>query len=470
MILTRCPTCATTFRVRPEQLRVRQGRVRCGTCSRPFNALESLIEDDFDSRDAVQVPAAAPEAPEIAAPPPLAPDFILDIESQSGTLEANLAASANAVEEAPAIDQDAGPGRVESEKSAGGSLFVLEDSQDERQVQLDIPELDEGVPELYVEGLSRDPASSRAPDWSMPEWEEQTTPVATRADLGETQVAPDGALDADAATDFSFAPDFDIPGDDAEPALPKPYDSLPRSGPTVESGSSITGDEVPPEPQGGASDDWGDRVDPASAGTAETRPVAGFDLGPAPRPVARAATTAPEGPDEEQHEIYPFRIAEPKPPNNALWGLGIGTLLMLLAAQSALLFRSSIVQIIPESQPAYIALCAKLGCAMDLPREAGFIAIEATALHPERNRPDTFVLRTTIQNRAAFRQEYPHLELTLTDARDTVLARRVIAPEQWRPSQASAEGFAPGSVLDISLPFEAPGLKAVGYRVYAFYP
>ena len=28
MILARCPACATTFRVRPEQLRARQGRVR----------------------------------------------------------------------------------------------------------------------------------------------------------------------------------------------------------------------------------------------------------------------------------------------------------------------------------------------------------------------------------------------------------------------------------------------------------
>ena len=45
MILARCPACATTFRVRPEQLRARQGRVRCGHCQHAFNALETLVDE-----------------------------------------------------------------------------------------------------------------------------------------------------------------------------------------------------------------------------------------------------------------------------------------------------------------------------------------------------------------------------------------------------------------------------------------
>ena len=153
-----------------------------------------------------------------------------------------------------------------------------------------------------------------------------------------------------------------------------------------------------------------------------------------------------------------------------MWGLGIGTLAMLLAAQSALLFRNAIVQIFPESQPLYTELCERLGCELPLPREAGYIAIEASDLHPEKGAPNTFVLSTTIQNRAAFRQAYPHLELTLTDVRDGDIARRVIGPDEWRPANASADGFEPGRTLEASVPFQAGGLNAVGYRVYAFYP
>ena len=42
MMLTRCPTCGTAFRVTPEQLKARAGKVRCGHCNGVFNALETL--------------------------------------------------------------------------------------------------------------------------------------------------------------------------------------------------------------------------------------------------------------------------------------------------------------------------------------------------------------------------------------------------------------------------------------------
>lgn len=58
-MLTRCPSCTTTFKVTPEQLKARAGKVRCGKCQSVFNALDSLVE----------VPAAAPAAP----PPPAEP-------------------------------------------------------------------------------------------------------------------------------------------------------------------------------------------------------------------------------------------------------------------------------------------------------------------------------------------------------------------------------------------------------------
>ena len=42
---TRCPDCQTTFRVTPEQLKARAGKVRCGQCQTVFNALDSLLEE-----------------------------------------------------------------------------------------------------------------------------------------------------------------------------------------------------------------------------------------------------------------------------------------------------------------------------------------------------------------------------------------------------------------------------------------
>ena len=59
---TRCPGCQTTFRVTPEQLKARAGRVRCGECQTVFNALDNLLEES--------VPSAPPATP-AAEPPPV---------------------------------------------------------------------------------------------------------------------------------------------------------------------------------------------------------------------------------------------------------------------------------------------------------------------------------------------------------------------------------------------------------------
>lgn len=56
---TRCPHCATTFRVVADQLRIGQGWVRCGQCKQVFDATE-------------QLQALAPEPPLSASPPPAA--------------------------------------------------------------------------------------------------------------------------------------------------------------------------------------------------------------------------------------------------------------------------------------------------------------------------------------------------------------------------------------------------------------
>ena len=42
-LVTRCPECATAFRVAPAQLSARGGRVRCGSCANVFNGVAHLL-------------------------------------------------------------------------------------------------------------------------------------------------------------------------------------------------------------------------------------------------------------------------------------------------------------------------------------------------------------------------------------------------------------------------------------------
>ena len=67
MLLTTCPNCSAQFKVQPEQLNVRQGRVMCGRCRNVFNAFQSLtrvVESEVAAHDPVF--AAAPMSDEVA--------------------------------------------------------------------------------------------------------------------------------------------------------------------------------------------------------------------------------------------------------------------------------------------------------------------------------------------------------------------------------------------------------------------
>jgi predicted Zn finger-like uncharacterized protein len=44
-LITRCPSCATAFRVVPGQLAARAGRVRCGKCGAVFDGIQALVEE-----------------------------------------------------------------------------------------------------------------------------------------------------------------------------------------------------------------------------------------------------------------------------------------------------------------------------------------------------------------------------------------------------------------------------------------
>lgn len=60
-LATRCPHCKTTFRVASDQLKLRGGIVRCGTCNQVFDGNATLVDLDAPA------PGSVPAAPEIPA-------------------------------------------------------------------------------------------------------------------------------------------------------------------------------------------------------------------------------------------------------------------------------------------------------------------------------------------------------------------------------------------------------------------
>jgi predicted Zn finger-like uncharacterized protein len=65
-LATQCPHCKTTFRVAQDQLKLRSGLVRCGSCNEIFNGIEHLLA--ADAAIAQPAPAAVTEEQKSALP------------------------------------------------------------------------------------------------------------------------------------------------------------------------------------------------------------------------------------------------------------------------------------------------------------------------------------------------------------------------------------------------------------------
>jgi len=152
------------------------------------------------------------------------------------------------------------------------------------------------------------------------------------------------------------------------------------------------------------------------------------------------------------------------------------TLALMLLVQAVHFWRQEIANRWPESRPWLEEACLSLDCTVPYPRDLGQINLEASELQIDPERGGLLVLSMTLKNRAPFVQEFPSVELTLTDARDNVVIRRVLAPHEWLPSLPDASGtptpaaFPANKEIAARLWIDSADTGAVGYRLYLLYP
>lgn len=188
---------------------------------------------------------------------------------------------------------------------------------------------------------------------------------------------------------------------------------------------------------------------------------------PAAKRVRRASTPTP---DEAaflatHRERSRFRV---------LWSLLALLALVVLAVQVAVHFRTALVLHAPQFRPQLEVACEMLGCEVHLPREPDLIGIESSELRFDQKRDSIIRLTAVMRNRAPFPQEFPALELTLTDEKDRPVARRVLRPADYLGAKDTqsrlAGGIAPGAEEVVNVELELAGLRAAGFRLYLFYP
>jgi hypothetical protein len=141
-------------------------------------------------------------------------------------------------------------------------------------------------------------------------------------------------------------------------------------------------------------------------------------------------------------------------------------LLALLAGQVAVYERNRLAAMEPRLRPVLQALCQPLECVLAPQRQISDVVIDSSSFNKARG--DSYVLALTMKSRATLALETPAVELTLTDAQDQPVLRRVLLPsEMAAPAELPAGGEWNASV---SVLVTTGGARVAGYRLLAFYP
>lgn len=326
MLLTTCPKCAAQFKVQPEQLNVRQGRVMCGRCRQVFDAFQSLtrIEDSGATR----------EEPSVE---------LIDVSAeQVMTIAVDAAA-----DQRPISDGDS--------------------------------------------------------------------------------YAPQVVDDAVAVQEVTSADDETGPAD-PPPVEPRSQEALPS------------------------------RLDPP----------------PVPGRIVESVSAAPGLLLEADNQLptTPLPQYRPASQNSRSWPAAALLLALVFGAQLTFAFRAQIAQQFPAMRPLFVGVCDWAGCVVPRGRDEAAIRIEASDLVEAPGRTGRILLTATLANRSPYSQEYPAMELRLTDSGNQVVLSRVFQPGEYLGrGLLKEEAIAPGAEVFVNMQVELQGKPpASGYGVRAFYP
>ena len=168
----------------------------------------------------------------------------------------------------------------------------------------------------------------------------------------------------------------------------------------------------------------------------------------------------------------PEFLAEERASRPRIW-LWLPLSLVALGALGTQLYRSrnEAANWLPELRPAFTTLCRLADCSVALPRRPELLKIVASDMHDDSAR-QVFVLNATLRNLARFPQQYPDLELTLTNVGKPV-TRRVLRPDEYLDpriaSRVIASGLEAGAEEPLRVHVDAKIVRATGYEL-CIYP
>jgi predicted Zn finger-like uncharacterized protein len=490
-LATQCPHCQTRFRVASDQLKLRGGIVRCGSCQRIFDGSAHLIELDAPpATPAVpSSPSSSTDAPAPSADASMAPSELpLDEPAHEAAdgLAAPVQADADPVQ-ALDVDSKVDPPGILPEADGVAHDAVADEAAHEIAHEINSAPQDPEPPHGDALAHALETSIDDAP----------VEPAESAESAESVEPAMRDEVPPSFAPQARIEPSFDLPVDEELVAQPLP-DHAADMAPDVAADSAPAPAVAPSvaAPGDAHSAEAARAEDHPPPAALPLRASAGGEPGPAsmPPPPRSARAKAVEA-RARRTRLTPTRIDAPKlrvPETDEpefvkrsrkqeqagrmrriLMMAGAVLLLLLLLAQLVLNFRNVMAARHPGARPVLGAACALLGCRVELPTQIDNLAIEDGELTTLG--PDTYSLNTLLRNQGSLVQAWPSIELELTDANNKAVLRRVFTPAEYLQQGVpqgvpAAAGFGARSEQPVKLHFALADLKPSGYHIFIFYP
>ena len=525
-LATRCTHCGTIFKVVQDQLKVSEGWVRCGRCHEVFNALPALFDLDTEAPPPRQLPQA-PQTPAPSAPAP-AP-----MPAWTRTQPAGLNVTPPPPAPTPITAHTA---LTSADLSFGGPATPAATDFDlDTSVDLSDPTPPWSPPAPATAPVrQQQPAPAAAqpvkPEPVHPPVQPPAQPAAPSATAPKPAV-PEHLHIASEPRPWLDEPPEDVPSTDEADALESRY-LLPsrdtaRPVRRRERGPEFADAQFPSDLD--AEQEWARYQDSVPAPLTEPPPLSSLPAAalnaPAAEPAApdHGTTSGVIAPDASpaidadsllRHPdpgYVPEQAVQPpsqrkgrsgtrgrdpasQPPEfvrraqrQAFWRLPVVqatmALLTLLLALGLLVqlghqFRDWIAAHHPSTRPLLNGWCAQVGCKIKPPMRLDALQVDsATLVRTASEGPDRYRLTVAVNSRAQVELAWPHIDLTLTDDRGTVIARRAFAPRdaqvvkgEGMPLLSVPEAVPAGESTQLQWSLRLNDLAPAGYTAELFYP
>lgn len=151
------------------------------------------------------------------------------------------------------------------------------------------------------------------------------------------------------------------------------------------------------------------------------------------------------------------------------WG-AVAVFCFALSGQALWHWRDLVAAHAPAAAPMLERVCQWAGCTLRPLRQIEFLVIESSSFAKVRS--DVYRLSVSLRNTSPVPQALPALELSLTDAQEQSVVRKVLTPTEYgAPQPFLTAGADWSATIPLALKTNVLGSDRVaGYRLLVFYP